>query len=119
MAKVHKAIRKPIIGVAGGVVLIAGIIMIPYPGPGWLVVFAGLAILATEFKWARDVLDKAKGLYDTWQEWLKRQSLAVQALFFVLTALVVLITLWLLNVFGIIGSFLHLSFSWLKSPFFG
>ncbi|HVE95418.1 MAG TPA: PGPGW domain-containing protein [Pseudonocardiaceae bacterium] len=25
--------------------------MIPYPGPGWLVVFAGLIILGTEFAW--------------------------------------------------------------------
>lgn len=119
MAKLHRAIRKPVIAVVGGVVLVAGIIMIPYPGPGWLVVFAGLAILATEFKWAKDVLDKAKGLYDAWQQWLKRQSFAVQALFFILTGLVVLATLWLLNVFGLLGSFLHLNFSWLKSPLFG
>ena len=34
------------VGAIGGIVLIAGVIMIPYPGPGWLVVFAGLAILA-------------------------------------------------------------------------
>ncbi len=106
------------IAIAGGVVLIAGIIMIPYPGPGWLVVFAGLAILATEFAWARNVLDVAKGFYDAWQEWLKRQNFALQALFFILTALVVVVTLWLLNVFGLIGSFLHLNFSWLKSPIF-
>src|SRR5215468_10502274 len=40
------------VGVLGGLVLVAGILMIPYPGPGWLVVFAGLAVLATEFAWA-------------------------------------------------------------------
>jgi uncharacterized protein (TIGR02611 family) len=37
------------IGVVGVAVVIAGVILIPLPGPGWLVVFLGLAILGTEF----------------------------------------------------------------------
>ncbi len=42
------------IGVAfiGFTVLILGILMVPLPGPGSLVMFAGLAILALEFQWA-------------------------------------------------------------------
>ncbi|GAA4684263.1 TIGR02611 family protein [Frondihabitans cladoniiphilus] len=40
---------KVVIGVFGFLVIIVGIIMIPLPGPGWLVVFLGLAILGTEF----------------------------------------------------------------------
>jgi hypothetical protein len=46
-------IRRHIVGIVGGVVLAAGIVMIPYPGPGWLVVFMGLAILSREFPWAQ------------------------------------------------------------------
>ncbi|MGO4429964.1 TIGR02611 family protein, partial [Streptomyces sp. MCAF7] len=37
-------------------VVVIGIIMLPLPGPGWLVIFAGMAIWATEFVWAQLVL---------------------------------------------------------------
>lgn len=118
MTKLHKAIKKSLIAVVGGLVLILGIVMIPYPGPGWLVVFAGLAILATEFVWARTVLDKAKGFYDAWQAWLKQQNLIVRILVLAATGLIVLITIWLLNVLGMIDSLLNLHYSWLHSPIF-
>ena len=42
-----------VIAVIGLTVLGIGILAIPYPGPGWAIVFVGLAILATEFDWAR------------------------------------------------------------------
>ncbi|MFF2410905.1 TIGR02611 family protein [Streptomyces sp. NPDC058092] len=42
--------------VAGLAVVVAGIIMLPLPGPGWLVIFGGMAIWATEFVWAQLVL---------------------------------------------------------------
>jgi uncharacterized protein (TIGR02611 family) len=45
---------------AGGVLLLAGIAMLVLPGPGWLTIAAGLAILATEFAWARRALDQLK-----------------------------------------------------------
>ena len=80
--------RKIVLGVVGGVVLGAGIVMIPYPGPGWAVVFIGLAILAQEFPWAQAILDKAKGKYDQWQAWLRRQPGWVKAIFWLLTAAV-------------------------------
>lgn len=41
------------VGVVGGVLLVAGIIMIPGPGQGWATVFLALAVLSTEFGWAR------------------------------------------------------------------
>ncbi|KAK1183391.1 TIGR02611 family protein [Streptomyces sp. NBS 14/10] len=40
----------------GLAVVVIGIIMLPLPGPGWLVIFAGMAIWATEFVWAQLVL---------------------------------------------------------------
>ena len=46
--------------VAGFGLLAAGIAMLLLPGPGWLTIAAGLAILATEFVWARRVLDALK-----------------------------------------------------------
>ncbi|MFN8232340.1 MAG: PGPGW domain-containing protein [Actinomycetota bacterium] len=46
--------------IAGFVVILAGIAMLILPGPGWAAIFLGLAILATEYVWARRLLDKAK-----------------------------------------------------------
>ncbi|MFI9024864.1 TIGR02611 family protein [Streptomyces sp. NPDC053560] len=42
--------------IVGLAVVVGGIIMLPLPGPGWLVIFAGMAIWATEFVWAQLVL---------------------------------------------------------------
>jgi len=39
---------------------LAGIAMLVLPGPGWLAIFGGLAILATEFAWARWMLKHAR-----------------------------------------------------------
>ena len=45
----------------GFAVLAVGVVMLVTPGPGLLVIIAGLAILAHEFTWAARALDKAKG----------------------------------------------------------
>ena len=45
--------RKILVAIMGGTVLLIGVIMIVTPGPAILVIPAGLAILATEFAWAR------------------------------------------------------------------
>ncbi|MEU3851463.1 TIGR02611 family protein [Streptomyces sp. NPDC029554] len=42
--------------IVGLAVVVAGIIMLPLPGPGWVVIFGGMAIWATEFVWAQLVL---------------------------------------------------------------
>ncbi|MFI6209730.1 TIGR02611 family protein [Streptomyces sp. NPDC051041] len=42
--------------VVGLAVVGAGIVMLPLPGPGWVVIFGGMAIWATEFVWAQIVL---------------------------------------------------------------
>ena len=48
------------IAVAGGLLVVVGIALLVLPGPGWLVIFLGLGILATEFVWAERLLNKAK-----------------------------------------------------------
>jgi len=53
--------KKFFIALIGGTVLLLGAAMLVLPGPGMLVVAGGLAILATEFFWARRVLRNAKG----------------------------------------------------------
>lgn len=46
--------------IVGMVVVLAGLIMLVAPGPGWLGIIAGFAILATEFVWARHALYRAR-----------------------------------------------------------
>lgn len=46
--------------VIGGALVIGGVALLVLPGPGLLVIIAGLAVLATEFAWAALLLDKAK-----------------------------------------------------------
>jgi uncharacterized protein (TIGR02611 family) len=118
MHNINRHIKKAVVAIVGGVVLIAGIIMIPYPGPGWLVVFAGLAILATEFTWARRTLKYGKSRYDAWLKWMKRQGLIVRAAFWLATALLVVVTIWLLNGYGIMNDLFNLGQDWVRSPFF-
>jgi uncharacterized protein (TIGR02611 family) len=44
--------KRIIVIVAGSALLLAGVTMLVLPGPGFLVIAAGLAILASEFDWA-------------------------------------------------------------------
>ena len=58
--KPYKVVRKAVIAVIGASVLLIGAAMIFMPGPAIIVVPAGLAILATEFGWARILLSRLK-----------------------------------------------------------
>lgn len=111
--------RKLIVAVAGGSVLLVGIVAIPYPGPGWLIVFAGLAILSTEFAWAERALKHGREKYDQWNKWIKRQNWFIQSLAFIATSIVVILTIWLVNGYGLLNGWLHLGQTWLRSPFVG
>jgi uncharacterized protein (TIGR02611 family) len=48
------------VAAVGFTVLAVGVVMLVTPGPGLLVIIAGLAILAHQFAWAAIALDKAK-----------------------------------------------------------
>lgn len=49
-----------VIALIGGTVLLVGIALLVLPGPAFLVIPMGLAILATEFAWAKHLLKKLK-----------------------------------------------------------
>jgi hypothetical protein len=55
-----KQIRRLIVAVVGFTVLLIGAAMVVLPGPATLVIPLGLAILATEFMWARNLLHRMK-----------------------------------------------------------
>jgi uncharacterized protein (TIGR02611 family) len=44
--------------IAAFAILIGGIALVPLPGPGWAIVFIGLGMLALEFKWAENLMEK-------------------------------------------------------------
>ncbi|HYO02171.1 MAG TPA: TIGR02611 family protein [Mycobacterium sp.] len=105
-----------VVGVVGLAVLGLGILAIPYPGPGWAIVFVGLAILATEFEWAHRLLKYARERYDRFMEWFKSQGLWVKVLGFALTAAVVAATLWLLGALSFAAGLAGVEQPWLMSP---
>jgi uncharacterized protein (TIGR02611 family) len=71
---------RVVVAIIGFAIIITGLALIPLPGPGWLIVFGGLAVLSTEFAWAERLLHFARSKVAGWTEWVLRQSLAVRAL---------------------------------------
>ncbi len=58
-AKRNVALR--IATIVGGFLLVGvGVAAIPLPGPGWLIVFVGLTLLAQEFTWAERWVDAVR-----------------------------------------------------------
>jgi len=55
-----RQVKKLVVAVVGFTMLIAGIAMILLPGPAFIFIPAGLAILATEFLWAKKLLQKVR-----------------------------------------------------------
>jgi tellurite resistance protein TerC len=56
------SLRKLFVAIIGGTVLLIGVALIVLPGPAFIVIPIGLAILATEFAWARSVVTRAKAM---------------------------------------------------------
>ena len=118
MHRIVRHSRRVLVAIVGGLIIIVGIILIPYPGPGWLVVFTGFAVLSTEFEFAANALEWLKGKYDGWVLWLSHQHVSIRIMTLTFTGFVVVVTAWLLNTFGFINGFLQLHQNWLISPFF-
>jgi tellurite resistance protein TerC len=53
-------VRRVFLIIAGFTLLLAGVIMLVTPGPGILVIFLGLGLLAAEFVWARRLMDRMR-----------------------------------------------------------
>lgn len=60
---IYKTIRKIAVLIAGSIVLLFGIILIFIPGPAFVVIPAGIAILSIEFPWAKRLFRKMKYLF--------------------------------------------------------
>lgn len=58
----YKTGRRIVVAVIGSSILLLGIVMLVTPGPAFIVIPIGLAILAVEFVWARVWLKKLREL---------------------------------------------------------
>lgn len=74
-----RVVRTAVV-LAGFVVVLAGLAMIPLPGPGLLVVAAGLTLLALEFVWAERLLERTIDQMDKATDKVKRASRAQQVI---------------------------------------
>ena len=74
-------VRRTFRILAGFTLLLAGVVMLLTPGPGWLVIFLGLGLLAAEFVWARRLMDRMKSESDRVRDavWPPVKSLPVAA----------------------------------------
>ena len=59
-----KFLKRILVAIVGFTVLLFGVVMIVLPGPAFIVIPLGLAILATEFVWAQRLLTKAKAYFE-------------------------------------------------------
>lgn len=57
---IFRHIKKTLVLIIGGTILLLGIIFIVLPGPALLMIPLGLGILAMEFSWARRILTKVQ-----------------------------------------------------------
>ncbi|GAB2913839.1 TIGR02611 family protein [Streptomyces heilongjiangensis] len=85
--------------VIGLAVVVTGVIMLPLPGPGWVVIFGGMAIWATEFVWAQLVLRWTKRkVTEATQRALdprvRRRNLILTTIGLVIVAVLVGVYLW-------------------------
>uniref|UniRef100_UPI0038B259C0 TIGR02611 family protein n=1 Tax=Micromonospora acroterricola TaxID=2202421 RepID=UPI0038B259C0 len=86
---------KIFIAIAGALVVTIGIALIPLPGPGWLLVIAGLGIWAVEYHWARRLLGFTRRHVHGWTQWVRRQSLPVRVVLGSVGVVFVGVVVWL------------------------
>jgi len=55
-----RSTKRIAVTVVGGLFVVGGIAMLVLPGPGFLVVVIGFAILGTEYAWAAAALERTK-----------------------------------------------------------
>jgi uncharacterized protein (TIGR02611 family) len=82
------------VGTVGTLVVALGLLLIPFPGPGWAIVILGLAIWALEFAWAKNLLEFTKRHVQAWTRWVRRQSLPVRVVLGVLGLIFVAAVVW-------------------------
>jgi uncharacterized protein (TIGR02611 family) len=84
-----------LIAMLGALVVVVGLVLVPLPGPGWLVVAAGIAIWALEFHWARRLLGVLRHTIRRWTRWVRDLPLTVRAVVGLIAAAAIVVIAWL------------------------
>lgn len=61
-----RIVYRVLLALVASLVILAGIAMLVLPGPGWLTIFLGLAMLGSEFAWARRLLQWLRAKVQDW-----------------------------------------------------
>lgn len=69
---------KVAVAILGGLLVAVGVVLLPLPGPGWVVILAGLAVLALEFHWARRLLRFTRAQLRRWTGMVREGSWVVR-----------------------------------------
>ncbi|WP_432976184.1 PGPGW domain-containing protein [Dactylosporangium sp. CA-233914] len=69
---------KIAVAVTGTLVIAVGVVLLPLPGPGWVIILAGLALLAMEFAWARRLLHFTREQLLRWTRLVREGSWLVR-----------------------------------------
>ncbi|QIQ05724.1 TIGR02611 family protein [Streptomyces liangshanensis] len=85
--------------IVGLAVVGGGIVLLPLPGPGWLIIFGGMAIWATEFVWAQLVLRWTKrkvteAAQKAMDPKVRRRNIVLTSIGLVILAAAVAVYLW-------------------------
>lgn len=80
----------------GSCIVLLGLVLVPLPGPGWPIVFAGLVVLSSEFAWAGRVRRGVEGRAGDVLRWSAAAPRSVRATLSVASAASLVIPLWLL-----------------------
>lgn len=90
-----------LIAVLGAIIVALGVLLLALPGPGWVIIFAGLGVWAVEFEWAGRLLTWARRQVSGWTAWLRTKPRWLQAVVGVLSLLflaaVALAAFWLVK----------------------
>jgi uncharacterized protein (TIGR02611 family) len=110
-----RLIYRLVVGVIGLVIVVVGLIMVPFPGPGWLVVFIGLGVWASEFERAQGLLRLVRRTLEAWTRWLIPQPWWMKGLVLLVTIATVAAVFWLLLLISAVpGYFPDQVQEWLK-----
>ncbi|WP_328698858.1 TIGR02611 family protein [Brevibacterium rongguiense] len=98
------AVYRTLVGGLGTAVVLLGLVLVPLPGPGWLIVFCGVAIIASEFHFASRLLHWGRLRLEAWSRWVRRSHWSIGALLGLATCACVCGAVWLsLHLTGVPG----------------
>lgn len=103
------------VAIVGTVVLVGGfgVAMLPFPGPGWVMVGAGLALLSSEFVWARRVVGFLRSRLRAIQLWFLRRPMWIRVLLLGTALVIVAFSLWSMGAVKMIGGWFGIDHAWM------